>query len=525
MHVSRPKVISQGLVKFYSVEGRENFGLKTNIEIHQVVDPTYQTPEYTAYIIDDVPDWLIALPLDFVAEKLGSGEKLETAIKRALKLINVKASSENVDLARRVFERWLNGYGAFTPLFLMPEVTDIYLRKLDDGFVVHVNHEELGLIRAIIGWEPYELIVRRGLKKVVKKVAPNDFDAISYLFRRFSIRMKTPITTHNPMPDLVDPEFRIRVAVTSDPIGRPMPWASIRVLPRRPRLITELIRNNVISIDQAALLWLLVDYKVPILFVGPMGAGKTTLQNAIAFLLVDKVIALVMDVVELYLPYHRIVLPMLERRAFARGIESIDKVKLISHALRSGADIILVNEAREDSEFRALLEAMTLGHGTITTFHAYDYEDAVTRLKVKGFVDAERFLSEAVVVEVALTKESVRDEGGIVRVVHRRFVRSIRNTEKHMEALVRDYGKDTIDRQLHYRVEFLTKALELNPTPEQLATLLYAFYKDPESVLSVKPLVEAIESLNLPRLELPSEVLSLDNEVLGLEKEPFKEGG
>jgi Type IV secretory pathway, VirB11 components, and related ATPases involved in archaeal flagella biosynthesis len=305
MHVSRPKIISQGLVRFYTVEGRENFGLKTSIEVHQVIDPTYQTPEYTAYVIDDVPDWLIALPLDYIADRIGSGEKLEDAIKRALGLINVKASSENIDLAKKIFERWLNGYGAFTPLFLMPEVTDIYLRKLDDGFVVHVNHEELGLMRAIIGWEPYELIVRRGLRRVTRRITPGDFDAINYLFRRFSIRMRTPITTHNPMPDLVDPEYRIRVAVTSDPVGRPTPWVSIRILPRRPRLITELIRNNVISIDQAALLWLLADYKVPILFVGPMGAGKTTLQNAIAFLLVDKVIALVMDVVELFLPYHR----------------------------------------------------------------------------------------------------------------------------------------------------------------------------------------------------------------------------
>jgi flagellar protein FlaI len=519
MHVSKPRIISQGLVKFYTIEDRENFGIKTNIEIHQVIDPTYKTPEYTAYVIDDVPDWLIALPLDFVAEKLGSGEKLEIAIKKALRLISVKPNAENIDLARRVFERWLNGYGAFTPLFLMPEVTDVYIRKLDDGLVVHVNHEELGLIRAIIGWEPYELIVRRGLKKVVRRITVGDFDAASYLFRRFSIRMRTPITTHNPMPDLVDPEFRIRVAVTSDPVGRPTPWVSIRVLPRRPRLITELIKGNVISVDQAALLWLLADYKTPILFVGPMGAGKTTLQNAIAFLLVDKVIALVMDVVELYLPYHRVVLPMLERRAFARGIESIDKVRLINHSLRSGADIILVNEARGDEEFRALLEAMTLGHGTITTFHAYDYEDAVTRLKVKGFVDAERFLNEAVVVEVSLVKENVKDESGIVRVVHRRFVKTIRNAEKHMEVLTRDYGKGTIDRQLHYRVEFLTKALELNPTPEQLASLLYAFYKDPEGVLAVKPSVEAIESLNLPKFELPIEALNLDSEVEGLFKQ------
>jgi hypothetical protein len=59
----------------------------------------------------------------------------------------------------------------------MPEITDVYIRKLDDGFVVHVNHEELGLMRVVIGWEPYELIVRRGLRRVIKKVAPNDFDA------------------------------------------------------------------------------------------------------------------------------------------------------------------------------------------------------------------------------------------------------------------------------------------------------------------------------------------------------------
>jgi len=118
-----------------------------------------------------------------------------------------------------------------------------------------------------------------------------------------------------------------------------------------------------------------------------------------------------------------------------------------------------------------------------------------------------------------LVKESVRDEGGIVRVVHRRFVKTIRNAEKHVEVLTRDYGKDVIDRQLRYRIEFLTKALELNPTPEQLASLLYAFYKDPEGVLAVKPSLEAVESLNLPKLELPSEVLSLDGEVEGLFKQ------
>ncbi|WP_162009098.1 hypothetical protein [Vulcanisaeta sp. EB80] len=50
MHVSRPKIVSQGLVKFYSVEGGENFGLRTNIEIHQVIDPTHLSTPPTSLI-------------------------------------------------------------------------------------------------------------------------------------------------------------------------------------------------------------------------------------------------------------------------------------------------------------------------------------------------------------------------------------------------------------------------------------------------------------------------------------------
>jgi hypothetical protein len=53
VHISMPRVIGQGLIEFYAVE---NFGLKTSIEIHQVVDLTYRTPECVAYVIDDLLD-------------------------------------------------------------------------------------------------------------------------------------------------------------------------------------------------------------------------------------------------------------------------------------------------------------------------------------------------------------------------------------------------------------------------------------------------------------------------------------
>jgi len=59
VHISKPRVIGQGLVKFYAVE---NLGLKTSIEIHQVVDPTYPTPEYTAYVIETAILTMLGVP-------------------------------------------------------------------------------------------------------------------------------------------------------------------------------------------------------------------------------------------------------------------------------------------------------------------------------------------------------------------------------------------------------------------------------------------------------------------------------
>jgi len=40
----------------------ENFGLKTSIEIHQVVDATYRTPEYIAYVTETAVLTMLGVP-------------------------------------------------------------------------------------------------------------------------------------------------------------------------------------------------------------------------------------------------------------------------------------------------------------------------------------------------------------------------------------------------------------------------------------------------------------------------------
>ncbi|HYM84428.1 MAG TPA: hypothetical protein VEY67_09785, partial [Candidatus Dormibacteraeota bacterium] len=67
------------------------------------------------------------------------------------------------------------------------------------------------------------------------------------------------------------------------PIWWGPPWAAARL-----RAITELISQRVLDVELAALLWLLVEARVPIVVAaGPSGAGKTTLLTALLAFLPD----------------------------------------------------------------------------------------------------------------------------------------------------------------------------------------------------------------------------------------------
>ena len=67
----------------------------------------------------------------------------------------------------------------------------------------------------------------------------------------------------------------------ADASSRPVGWA-LRPVPPTPRSIAELIRVRTLDAELAALLWLLVEGRVPLIVVGPTGgSGRTTLLTAL----------------------------------------------------------------------------------------------------------------------------------------------------------------------------------------------------------------------------------------------------
>ena len=70
----------------------------------------------------------------------------------------------------------------------------------------------------------------------------------------------------------------------SRPEAVPLPsaWADPwRAEPAIPRSIVELLADSVLDTELAALLWLLVEARLPVVVAGPFGAGRTTLLTAL----------------------------------------------------------------------------------------------------------------------------------------------------------------------------------------------------------------------------------------------------
>jgi pilus assembly protein CpaF len=164
-----------------------------------------------------------------------------------------------------------------------------------------------------------------------------------------------------------------------------------------------------------------VEARVSILVSGGTGSGKTTLLNALSqYIPGEERLITIEDSAELKLRQRHVV-SLETKTANVEGAGEIRQRELVRNALRMRPDRIIVGEVR-GGEALDMLQAMNTGHeGSLTTIHANDTRDALTRLEMMvmlaGFDLPVQVIRYYIATAITLVVQLSRLKGGPRKVV------------------------------------------------------------------------------------------------------------
>lgn len=172
-----------------------------------------------------------------------------------------------------------------------------------------------------------------------------------------------------------------RVNATLEPISVHGNTITLRKFAAKPWTITDFIKDNTISPEAAALIWLGVQYELSALIAGGTATGKTSMLNVVAnFFPPNQRIISIEDTREIQLPKFLHWIPMVTRLPNPEGKGEVSMLDLLVNSLRQRPDRLIVGEIRRKREAEVLFEAIHTGHSVYATVHANDAYETITRL-------------------------------------------------------------------------------------------------------------------------------------------------
>jgi pilus assembly protein CpaF len=184
----------------------------------------------------------------------------------------------------------------------------------------------------------------------------------------------------SPMVDARLPDGS-RVNAIVPPLSLEGPVLSIRRFGVRLQS-EDLLANGTMPPEILVLLRAAVEARISTLVAGGTGSGKTTLLNLLSrYIPDDERLVTIEDSAELKLQQPHVV--RLETRPpNVEGAGQVSQRDLVRNSLRMRPDRIIIGEVR-GAEALDMLQAMNTGHeGSLTTIHANDTRDALTRLEM-----------------------------------------------------------------------------------------------------------------------------------------------
>lgn len=273
-------------------------------------------------------------------------------------------SREKHALVRKIFNSF-RGLDVLQPLIDDPTVTEIMINSHREIFV-----ERAGEVMQV----PDQFESRERLEDLIQTIVAGVNRIV------------------NEASPIVDARLKdgSRVNIVLPPVALKGPTMTIRKFPERPMTMDDLIRMGALDAETAAMLKDLVRSKYNIFISGGTGSGKTTFLNALSqFIPSSERIITIEDSAELQIVTVPNLVSMETRNANTEGKGEITIRDLIRSSLRMRPNRIVVGEVR-GSEALDMLQAMNTGHdGSLSTGHANNIRDMVSRLETMVLGGAE----------------------------------------------------------------------------------------------------------------------------------------
>lgn len=247
-----------------------------------------------------------------------------------------------------------------------------------------------------------------------------DEEHLLQIIQRIAARVGRRIDEHSPMVDarLADGS---RVNAIIPPLALGGPVLSIRRFGHRPLQTGDLLVRGSVCPEILQLIEAAVEGRINVMISGGTGSGKTTMLNNLSrYIPANERLVTIEDSAELKLQRKHVV-KLETRPKSAEGAAEVSQRDLVRNALRMRPDRIILGEVR-GGEALDMLQAMNTGHeGSLTTIHANDTRDALSRLEVMvsmaGFdlpvPVVRRYIASAITLVVHLA----RLKGGVRRVM------------------------------------------------------------------------------------------------------------
>ncbi len=227
---------------------------------------------------------------------------------------------------------------------------------------------------------PRQIYVERRGKLELADVQFRDDQHVMNVATKIVSRIGRRIDEAKPLVDarLADGS---RVNIIIPPLALDGPSISIRKFAKKTITLDIMAQTGSISAPMATVLKIAARCRLNILISGGTGSGKTTLLNAMSRMIdpAERTVT-IEDAAELQLQQPHVV--RLETRPpNLEGSGEITMRDLLKNALRMRPDRIIIGECRGE-EALDMLQAMNTGHdGSMSTIHANNPREALTRLE------------------------------------------------------------------------------------------------------------------------------------------------